>query len=393
MSESPDEARWRAVRRRDAAADGRFVYAVRTTGVYCRPSCPSRPARRENVSFHGTPAAAEAAGFRPCRRCRPDGPPDTHADRAVREACERIHAATTPPDLATLALATGYSPAHFQRLFKARVGLSPKQYALARRKARLRAALSGARSVTDAIYAAGFSASSRAYADGGALGMSPARYRKGAAGESIRFTAARSSLGPLLVAATARGVCMIEFGDPGRLVAELARRFPRAQIAPGDAELAALVRRVVALVEAPGVRSELPLDIRGTAFQERVWRALTRIPPGETVTYSELARRVGRPAAARAVAQACAANALAVAVPCHRVVRRGGGASGYRWGLARKQALLARELARAESTSVQKTHREAAGRSTAGARAQGPEAKRAARGGGASAPRRAARKG
>lgn len=348
-----DERCWTAVRDRDPAADGRFVYAVRSTGVYCRPSCPSRPARRANVAFYATPAAAAAAGFRPCKRCRPDRDGDTDAMAALRRACELIESAEAEPDLAVLANATGYSRSHFQRLFKARVGLSPKQYAIARRKARLRNVLPEAESVTDAIYAAGFGASSRGYAATDALGMAPGAYRNGAAGETIRYASATSSLGAVVVAATERGVCMVEFGAREDLVAALTRRFPQAKIVPAPHGMAELVDRVVAMIDAPAAGSELPLDIRGTAFQERVWRALTRVPPGETVSYAQLAERIGQPDAARAVARACANNGIAVAVPCHRVVRGSGELAGYKWGTERKRALLAREGAEIADTADQ----------------------------------------
>jgi len=345
MLASDEERLWGAVQRRDKSADGSFVYAVRSTGVYCRPSCSSRPARRENVSFYANPAAAEGAGFRPCKRCRPNEDADAQAAEAIRRACERIEAAEEEPDLETLACEAGYSPWHFQRLFKAQVGLSPKRYAMARRKARLRKALPDASSITDAIYAAGFGASSRAYEDKGALGMTPSAYRNGGEGETIRYTSADSSLGPVLVAATERGVCMIEFGDADELVPVLTQRFPKARITRANGDLAALVERVVQLIDAPSGGCDLPLDIRGTAFQERVWKALTLIPAGQTVSYAELAERIGQPTAARAVARACATNGIAVAVPCHRVVRGSGDLSGYKWGVDRKQALLERESA------------------------------------------------
>ena len=342
MLSRDDDQFWQAVKMRDAAFDGRFVYAVRTTGVYCRPSCASRPKRRENVSFHPYPAAAKAAGFRACLRCRPDDTrPDAALDDMVAAACQHIEAAETEPTLAQLSSAAGYSPYYFQRLFKDRIGLTPKQYAKARRKLRLRDGLAGAASVTDAIYAAGYGASSRAYDDGDGLGMTPRSFRQGAKGERIVHAMAGSSLGPLLVAATTRGICMIEFGEEPVLLQRLAARFPGADLAGGDATFAGLVMRVVALVDAPGSTSEgLPLDIRGTAFQERVWQALMRIPAGETVSYAGLAERIGRPGSARAVARACAGNSIAVAIPCHRVVRGDGDISGYRWGVERKRALL-----------------------------------------------------
>lgn len=345
MLSRDDDHFWQAVTVRDAAFDGRFVYAVRTTGVYCRPSCPSRPKRRDNVSFHAGPSAAEAAGFRACLRCRPNEmKPDAALDDILAAACQRIEAAEMEPRLAELSAAAGYSPYHFQRLFKERIGLTPKQYAKARRKVRLRDGLAGAASVTDAIYAAGYGASSRAYDDGDVLGMTPRSFRRGAKGERIVHAMAGSSLGPVLVAATARGICMIEFGDESTLLQRLAARFPGAELASGDASFADLVTRVVALVDAPGATSaDLPLDVRGTAFQERVWQALTQIPAGQTVSYAGLAERIGRPGAARAVARACAGNGIAVAIPCHRVVRGNGEISGYRWGVERKRALLDRE--------------------------------------------------
>lgn len=346
MLASDDDRLWVAVQRRDKTADGSFVYAVRSTRIYCRPSCPSRPARRENVSFYADPGAAEKAGFRPCKRCRPNENPDGRTAEVIRRACECIEAAEVQPDLGTLARGAGYSPWHFQRLFKAYVGLSPKQYAVARRKARLRQVLPNARSVTDAIYAAGFGASSRAYEDKGALGMAPSAYRNGAGGETIRYTSTESSLGPVLVAATDRGVCMIEFGEQEQLVLVLKRRFPKACLILEDRDLAALVERVVQLIDEPSAGCDLPLDIRGTAFQERVWKALTLIPTGQTVSYAELAERIGQPTAARAVARACATNIIAVAVPCHRVVRGSGDLSGYKWGVDRKETLLARESGR-----------------------------------------------
>jgi len=341
--------RWLAVQRRDAEFDGMFVYAVRSTGVYCKPSCPSRPARRENVHFFASCADARGASFRACKRCRPDEDVDRHTE-AVRHACERIRTAEEAPDLDTLARDAGLSPGHFQRIFKAQVGLSPKQYALAERRKRLRGALSKAPTVTQAIYDAGYGASSRAYADASATGIEPSTLRNGAKGEMIHFAAARSSLGDLVIAATERGLCFVEFGDPEVLEVELSRRFSGATIKPGDQAFSTLVDQVVAQIDAPRPNEALPLDIRGTSFQERVWRALTAIPPGQTVSYSELAARIGQPTAARAVARACATNGIAVAVPCHRVVRGSGDLSGYKWGVERKRALLDRERAAAKES-------------------------------------------
>lgn len=347
--ESPSDPRWTAVTTRDAAADGRFVYAVRSTGVYCRPSCPARTPRRENVSFHPDPAAAEAAGFRACLRCRPDS--TSQAERhgaAVARACRLIAGAETPLGLETLARAAGLSPFHFHRVFKRITGVTSKAYADGVRAGRLSAGLTGAGSVTEALYDAGYNAPSRFYAEAGArLGMTPRAYRKGGAGTAIRFAVGQCSLGAILVAATGRGICAILLGDdPEALLRDLQDRFPRAELTGGDAGFEGWVAQVVGLVEAPGRGLDLPLDIGGTAFQQRVWDALRTIPPGRTATYAEVAAAIGRPEAVRAVAMACGANALAVAIPCHRVVRTDGSLSGYRWGIARKAALLAREGAR-----------------------------------------------
>ncbi|WP_083507923.1 bifunctional DNA-binding transcriptional regulator/O6-methylguanine-DNA methyltransferase Ada [Aureimonas frigidaquae] len=339
---------WQAVQTRDAGRDGDFVYAVRTTGIFCRPSCPSRPKRRENVAFFPTAQEAAAHGFRPCLRCRPEAPPHDAAHAVVAAACARLDTAEAEPDLAALAAQAGYSRWHFLRLFRSHVGLTPKQYAMARRKERLRATLPKADSVTQAIYAAGFGASSRAYADTGALGMAPATLRKGAAGEVIRYAQTQASLGPVTVAASERGVCLIEFGTLDEILPRMAARFPKAVLEPAGPDLAALIDRVAALVERPGGDAQgLSLDIRGTVFQERVWSAMASIPAGETLSYAELAERIGAPGSARAVARACAGNCLAVAIPCHRVVRGDGALSGYRWGVERKRALIERERAEA----------------------------------------------
>lgn len=341
-----DTARWAAVQARDAAANGAFVYSVATTGVYCRPSCASRPARRENVAFHADNAAAEAAGFRPCKRCRPDGrsPAEARAD-AVARACRIIDAADEPPALADLAAAVGLSPSHLHRAFRAATGLTPRDWAAARRAVRARDGLSAGKAVTAALYDAGFNASSRFYAAAPAmLGMQPRQYRDGGRDTVIRHTVAPSTLGLVLVAATERGLCAIEIGDDAEaLVAGLRARFPAASFVSGDAAFAELVDRVVALVDGKGDAAALPLDLRGTAFQQRVWQALRAIPAGETLSYADLAARIGRPGASRAIASACAANSLAIAVPCHRIVRGDGSVSGYRWGVERKRALLARE--------------------------------------------------
>jgi len=343
-----DEERWQAVKRRDPAFDGAFLFAVRTTGVYCCPSCASRPAKRENVSFFSTAAEAEKAGYRACKRCRPDqlGAPDPQM-QAVKRACERIETAEEAPKLAELAASAGLSPYHFHRVFKALTGVTPKAYAAETRARRAADKLRTAETVTEAIYDAGFNSSSRFYENTAArLGMTPGAVRRGGAGAVIRFAVGEASLGAVLVAATDKGVCAITLGDdPEALVRDLQDRFPRAEFKGGDAEFERTIAEVVGLVEAPAQRLDLPLDIRGTAFQQKVWAALQTIPPGKTATYKEIARAIGQPTAVRAVAQACGANPLAVAIPCHRVVRSDGDLSGYRWGVERKRELIAREAA------------------------------------------------
>ena len=341
-----DAARWDAVQRRERAADGVFYYSVRTTGVYCRPSCGARPARRENVAFHASCAEAESAGFRPCLRCRPDLPPLAERQaQLVAAACRLIEASEEEPSLDALAASAGMSRFHFHRVFKAQAGVTPKAYAGAVRAARVRAGLAQGAPVTDALYAAGFQSSSRFYAGADAmLGMAPARFRSGGAGEEIRFAVGACSLGAILVASTGRGICAILMGDdPEALVHDLQDRFPKARLVGADAGFERTVALVVGFVEAPRLGLDLPLHVRGTAFQQRVWEALRAIPAGVTVSYTELAQRIGSPNAVRAVAGACAANPVAVAIPCHRVVRNDGGLSGYRWGIARKRALIDRE--------------------------------------------------
>ena len=345
---SRDDERWEAVRRRDRAADGTFYYSVRTTGVYCRPSCAARLARRENVGFHATCAEAERAGFRPCKRCRPNE--SALADRQasiVAKACRLIEAADEMPGLDALAESAGMSRFHFHRVFKAVAGVTPKAYADAHRARRVREELTQSGTVTEAIYGAGFNSSGRFYAAASdLLGMTPTAFRAGGSRAAIRFAVGECSLGSILVAATDRGVCAIRFGDdPDALVRDLQDRFPKAQLIGGDEAFEQLVAKVVGFVEAPAQGLDLPLDVRGTAFQQRVWQALREIPVGSTASYAEIAARIGRPKAVRAVAQACASNGIAVAIPCHRVVRTDGALSGYRWGVARKRALLEREAA------------------------------------------------
>ncbi len=340
------DPRWARVVARDKTADGRFWYSVATTGVYCRPSCPSRQANPKNVQLHDSVAAAEAAGFRPCRRCNPGGMSIDAANTAlITKACRLIDAADAPLPLAQLADAVELSPHHFHRLFKKATGLTPKAYAAAGRSARLRAGLAEAATVTDAIHGAGYGSNGRFYENSAAvLGMSPTHYRAGGSGERLTFAVGQCSLGAILVASSAKGVAAILLGDDAdALVHELEDRFPKAQLVGGDAAYEQRVAQVVGLVEAPARGLALPLDVRGTAFQQRVWQALRDIPAGETTTYTHIAERIGAPRAVRAVASACAANALAVAIPCHRVVRRDGGLSGYRWGVERKRELIARE--------------------------------------------------
>lgn len=338
------DPRWARVLARDPGADRDFVYAVRTTGVYCLPSSPSRLPHPANVEFFDNAAAAEAAGYRPSRRAALPALGARHA-ALVAEACRRIEAAEAVPTLAELASAAGVSPYHFHRLFKAATGLTPRAYAAAHRARKLREQLGGSVSVTEAIYDAGFGSNSRFYeASDAVLGMTPSRYRAGGADMDIRFAIGQCSLGAILVAQSERGVCAILLGDdPQALLQDLQDRFPRANLIGGDAQFEQLVAQVVGLIEAPSIGLALPLDVRGTAFQQRVWQALREIPAGSTASYAEIAARIGAPRAVRAVAQACAANQLAVAIPCHRVVRSDGDLSGYRWGVARKRELLERE--------------------------------------------------
>lgn len=344
-----EEAKWDAVVRRDAAADGLFFYSVCTTGVYCRPSCAARLARRENVRFHDSCAGAEAAGFRPCKRCRPNEA--SLAERqaaAVAKACRLIEEAEEPPALESLAEAVGLSRFHFHRVFKEIAGVTPKGYADAHRANRVRQELTRSATVTEAIYDSGFNSNGRFYAASSRLlGMTPTEFRAGGAGAEIRFAIGDCSLGAILVAATATGICCILLGDdPDALARNLQDRFPKARLVGGDAGFEQWVATVVGFVERPQAGLDLPLDVRGTAFQQRVWRALCEIPAGSTASYAEVADRIGSPRAVRAVARACAENPIAVAIPCHRVVRRDGALSGYRWGVERKRTLLDREAGR-----------------------------------------------
>ncbi len=341
-----DDARWQAVVTRDRAADNQFVYSVRTTGVFCRPSCPARLARRENVRFHLTCADAETAGFRACKRCRPKevSSREEHLAR-IAQACRALDNAERVPPLAELAATAGLSRFHFHRLFKEVTGVTPKAYALATRAQRLRENLPRSATVTTALFDSGYQSSSRFYREApSALGMQPTAFRQRGKNLTIHFAFGKTSLGNVLVAATEVGICAILFGDERQaLEGELQQRFSQATLIPAPHAFAARVNEVIALIEHPTDAHRLPLDIRGTAFQQQVWQALRKVPAGSTVSYGELAARIDSPKAVRAVARACAMNPLAVAVPCHRVVHANGDTAGYRWGNARKRALLARE--------------------------------------------------
>ncbi|MGH8436016.1 MAG: bifunctional DNA-binding transcriptional regulator/O6-methylguanine-DNA methyltransferase Ada [Pseudomonas sp.] len=338
-----NDPRWAAVLARSPAADGQFFFSVKSTGVYCRPSCAARLAKPENVQFHATCEEAERAGFRPCMRCRPNQPSLAEQHLAkVTQACRVIDGAEQIPSLEALAKQVGMSAYHFHRVFKAITGLTPKGYADAQRAKRVRAELGRSESVTEAIYDAGFNSNGRFYeASNQMLGMTPSKYRAGGVNTQIRFAVGECSLGSILVAQSQRGVCAILLGDdPDLLARDLQDRFPHSNLMGGDSDFEQVVAKVVGFVEAPAIGLELPLDVRGTAFQQRVWRALQDIPSGSTASYADIALRIGSPRAVRAVAGACAANVLAVAIPCHRVIRNDGGLSGYRWGVERKRALL-----------------------------------------------------
>lgn len=340
------DPRWASVVARDPSADGKFFYSVKTTGVYCRPSCAARTARPENVQFHLTAADAERAGFRPCKRCRPTQPLlSVQHSALVTELCRYIESAEHSPSLRVLAQQAGLSTHHLRRIFKTVTGLTPKAYADAHRTARVRSELRRSSTVTEAVYGAGYNSNGRFYEKSNqVLGMTPTEYRAGGKNTEIYFAIAQCSLGAILVAASARGVCAILLGDdPDALAREIQDLFPHAVLRGGDSKFEQMVARVVGFVEAPHLGLGLPLDVRGTAFQQRVWQALREIPAGKTISYSEIAQRIGAPKSARAVAGACAANTLAVAIPCHRVVRTDGSLSGYRWGVERKRALLERE--------------------------------------------------
>jgi len=341
-----DDPRWAAVVARDPRADGQFVYAVKTTGIYCRPSSLARLPKPQNVEFFDTAEDAEAAGYRPSKRASKDQT-EVAAQHAatVAAACRQIEASDSLPALNDLAETAGLSAFHFHRVFKAATGLTPKGYAAAHRSRRVRQRLADGGSVTDALYDAGFNSNSRFYeAADQVLGMKPGDFRAAGQNNDIRFAVGQCSLGAILVAQSERGICAILLGDdPHQLVCDLQDQFRRANLIGADAEFEQLIARVVGFIEAPAIGLDLPLDVRGTAFQERVWQALREIPVGSTASYADIALRIGSPKAVRAVAQACGANSLAVAIPCHRVVRSDGNLSGYRWGVERKRELLLRE--------------------------------------------------
>jgi len=338
-----NDPRWAQVAARDRSADGTFWYSVQTTGIYCRPSCPSRAANPKNVALHDDLLSAKATGFRACKRCNPDGA-SQQAQHAtlVAKACRLIEQSEEAMPLEFLAKAVGLSASYFHRLFKATTGLTPKNYAAANRASRVREGLAKGHSVTEVIYDAGFNSSGRFYEKSSEmLGMTPTRYREGGMNEEIKFAIGQSSLGAILVASSAKGVVAILIDDdPNKLARDLQDRFPKAHLVGGDQEYEKLVAQVVGLVEAPAIGLNLPLDVRGTAFQQRVWQALQEIPVGKTTSYSDIAAQIGLPNAVRAVAGACAANNIAVAIPCHRVVRSDGSLSGYAWGVERKRRLL-----------------------------------------------------
>lgn len=353
-----DDPRWAAVVARDPAADGQFVYAVRTTGIYCRPTCPSRRAKPQNVLFYTSANEAEEHGYRPCQRCQPNQTsPALRQQAMISGLCRLIEQSEQEPSLQALAEHAAMSSYHLHRLFKSITGLTPKAYAKAQRAQRLRNELGQGTTVTDAMYQAGYNSNGRFYAEADqVLGMTPTHYKTGGANNAIVFATGQCSLGQLLVARSKRGICAIALGDKDSLlIADLHRRFPQATQVQQDADFADTLTQVIALIDTPERGLNLPLDIQGTAFQQRVWQALQQIPVGATTSYSELAQRLDMPKATRAVASACAANTLAVVIPCHRVLRTTGELSGYRWGVARKRALLEREadIKTAHATSAE----------------------------------------
>jgi AraC family transcriptional regulator of adaptative response/methylated-DNA-[protein]-cysteine methyltransferase len=341
-----DDSRWEAVVARDKDADGHFVYAVRTTGIYCHPSATARLPKRENVEFFDSAQQAEQQGYRPSKRLRRGDPKlEEHYKEKMIRACRFIAACTEPVSLQEIADHVGLSSFHFHRLFKEITGITPMEYATANRRNRVRDKLRDPLSVTEAIFDAGFNSNSRFYASSAEmLGMTPKVWKTGGTGTTIYFALGICSLGNVLVAQSEKGICAILLGDEAeKLLQDLQDQFPQAALIGADPEFETVVAQVVGFIEAPQIGLDLPLDIRGTVFQQRVWQALKEIPVGTTVTYAEIAKRIGSPKAVRAVANACAANRLAVAIPCHRVVRTNGSLSGYRWGIDRKRALINRE--------------------------------------------------
>ena len=346
MTAADEQACWAATARRDASEDGRFYFAVTTTGIFCKPSCPARRPKRENVRFFFAIEDAMRSGFRPCLRCRPATSGDVHGTAALLRACRHIEqnldARLTLKELARLA---GFSPWHFQRRFKEFAGVTPAEYTRACRMWAFKKIIREGRSITDAVYDAGYGSPSRLYERAGAeLGMAPTGYRAGGKGEQIRYAIVATDLGPAVLAATDRGICAIQFADSeDELTGLLRREFPKAELSRDDDGLKSETAALVRFVSGRGTELKLPLDVRATAFQERVWRYLRTLDYGETRTYTEVAEAIGQPRAARAVARACATNPVALAIPCHRVLGAGSRLAGYRWGIERKQALLARE--------------------------------------------------
>jgi AraC family transcriptional regulator, regulatory protein of adaptative response / methylated-DNA-[protein]-cysteine methyltransferase len=345
MSWTKPNERWDAILKRDATADGHFWYAVRTTGIYCRPNCASRQPKRENIEFFDSPLAARKQGFRACKKCMPDSVDCLDSHLWIQQVCERIELSREPILLRDLADLVKLSQAHLQRQFKRIVGVSPKEYAARKRQERLQAELQRDQSITEAIGSAGFASSSRAYEGMTShLGMTPNEFQQGGLGQMIQYGLTKCSLGKLLVARTTKGICFLALDDSkDALIEEVHRRFPKAKITVDESDLSLLLDQVVALIDHPAIPADLPLDILGTAFQCKVWQALREIPAGSTLTYSELAAKVGQPSAVRAVANACGANKLAVLIPCHRVIGSDGKLTGFRWGIERKRKLLERE--------------------------------------------------
>jgi AraC family transcriptional regulator of adaptative response/methylated-DNA-[protein]-cysteine methyltransferase len=342
---STDEQRWQAVRDRDERANGRFVCAVRTTGVFCRPTCSSRLALRENVEFFPTSSAAQRAGFRACKRCQPDVDRKSPDAEAIARACRLMEQSRNGHDAESLAAAVGMRPSKFHRTFKSLTGLTPKAYAIAQRSQQLRTTLPKSASVGSAVHAAGFNSTGRFYETSArSLGMTPRAFRAGGSGETIQFTFGRCSLGLMMVATTERGICFLALGDDrADLTKQLQAEFPNAALAPSDRDFDRVVAKITAQVDHPSKALDLPLDVRGTAFQHRVWKKLTEIPRGKMRTYTQIARSLGKPNAIRAVARACATNPVSLLIPCHRVVRTDGSLAGYRWGIERKALLLKAE--------------------------------------------------